>query len=135
MKKLICILVLVVLISGCTTLESFRMKNRQNLLKLSIGMTKEEALQTMGYKTVIGLESGVPDAYSSMKAKNPYHSEILVGENKKLEVIYYYTDLKSSDYAITDDELTPLIFDEGKLIGWGNSFLQDNIQKYEIRVR
>ena len=45
------------------------------------------------------------------------------------------TDVKRVDGAITDDELTPLVFDDGKLIGWGSSFLEVNIQKYEIRIR
>ena len=56
-------------------------------------------------------------------------------KDKIFEVIYYVTDVKNDDGAITDDELTPLVFDEGNLIGWGWSFLQNNVQKYEIRMR
>ncbi len=45
--------------------------------------------------------------------------------------------MKRDDGAITDDELTPLVFDDGKLIGggWGSGFLEVNVQKYEIRIR
>lgn len=43
--------------------------------------------------------------------------------------------MKRDDGAITDDELTPLVFDDGKLMGWGSGFLEVDIQKYEIRIR
>ena len=43
--------------------------------------------------------------------------------------------MKRVDGAITDDALTPLVFDDGKLIGWDSGFLEVNIQKYEIRIR
>ena len=73
---------------------------------------------------------GIP---SYLTITNPYRSEILKGKNDKLfEVIYYVTDVKNDDNAITDDELTPLIFDNGKLIGWGWSFLEDNIKPLGI---
>jgi len=112
MKKLICLLVLVVVASGCYSLT--RSINRSKLLKLNIGMDKDIAVSTMG---------------------RPYRTETLQGKDKVFMVYLYYTDIKAADGGITDDELTPLVFDEGKLIGWGWSFLNANVQKYEIRVR
>jgi len=111
MKKLICLLVLVVVLSGCYSLT--RSINRSKLLKLDIGMEVEQALLVMG---------------------RPYRTETLQGKDKVLMIYYYYTDIKAADVGITDDELTPLVFDEGKLLGWGGSFLDSNIQKYEIRL-
>jgi len=75
-----------------------------------------------------------------INANNPYRSEILQGKDKTFEVLYYYTDIKNYDAwygmkGIADDELTPLVFDEGKLIGWGWSYLEANVKKYEIRMR
>lgn len=73
-----------------------------------------------------------------MKTKtynNPYRSEFLVGSKETLEILYYYTDLKRRDGAVTDDELTPLVFKDGKLMGWGHSLLDESIKKYEIRFR
>lgn len=128
MKKLVYLLGLVMLVSGCATLDSIRTENRQNLLKLSIGMSKQEVMNIMGGKST-------HDYGANTTINNPYRSEILQGKDKTFEVWYYYTDMKKWDDAITDDELTPLVFDNGKLIGWGQSFLKDNIQKYEIRIR
>ncbi|MCJ7555009.1 MAG: DUF3192 domain-containing protein [Ignavibacteriaceae bacterium] len=56
-------------------------------------------------------------------------------DDKIFEVWYYYTDMKAYDGAITDDELTPVVFENDKLIGWGQSFLNDTVQRYEIRLR
>jgi len=125
MRKIL-ILLLCLGLFGCMTLAQFRLENRQNLLKLSIGMTKQEVLDIMGDKTA---RDGI------ITANNPYRSEILQGKDKTFEVFYYYTNIKSLDSAITDDELIPLVFDKGELIGWGWSYLETNIQKYEIRVR
>jgi hypothetical protein len=128
MRKLIMLFIGMMLISGCATLDKVRTTNRENLMRLSIGITKQEALNIMGTGTV--RTGDYPPTVN-----NPYRSEILQGTGKTFEVLYYCTDIKRADGAITDDELTPLVFDNNKLIGWGWSFLEDNKNKYEIRVR
>lgn len=127
--KNLCILILITLsFVSCyaTALAKFRDANRQSLLRLRIGMTKAEVLRTMGARRV---------STPITRISNPYRSEILQGKEKTFEVLYYYTDVKRRDDAITDDELTPLIFDEERLIGWGWSFLKETVIKYEIRIR
>jgi len=139
MKRFSLFLVILIL-AGCATankLENFRLQNRQALPKISIGMTKEAVNTLMGTNTAeekefVGLLFG---GYKKQIVNNPYRTETLQGKDKVLEVYYYYTDVKSRDDAITDDELTPIVFDEGKVIGWGWSFLETNASKYEIRLR
>lgn len=126
MKKIILTFLLFNLSSCMIAYNNFLTRNRQSLMQLEIGMTKTEVNSIMGTK-------GVNTVYQ--KTNNPYRSEILRGKDKNFEVWYYVTDKKKADNAITDDELTPLIFDGNKLIGWGQSFLQDTIIKYEIRIR
>ena len=144
MRKAIILLLGILLISGCATvtLQSATSINRQNLLRLSVGMTKNEALNVMGTDTKTARV--VLHRYGNWGAtpveniiiNNPYKNEILRGkDDKAFEVIYYVTDVRKTDDNISDDELTPLIFDNGKLMGWGWSFLQDNVQKYELRIR
>jgi hypothetical protein len=124
MRKAAIVFVVFVLIAGCTSsLDRVRAANRQNLLKLSVGMSKEQALATMGHKSGGG-------RFGEPTVNSPYKSEILPGTNKTFEVLYYYTDVESTVYTanpatVTDDELTPLVFDNGKLIGWGADFLED----------
>lgn len=112
--------------------------NRENLIKLSVGMTKDVVRNIMGTKTKTAYYTALTDTKKITRGitiNNPYRSEILKGKDRVLEVVYYVTDVKSDDGAISDDELTPLIFDEGKLTGWGWNFLNENTQKYEIRMR
>lgn len=141
MKKMLLVL-LCLFLAGCATFSDIRNINRENLNKLSLGMTKQEALKIMGTETKqacppapLALISLGMSATQCQNISSPYRTEILQGKDKALEVLYYYTDIKKEDNAITDDELTPLVFDNGKLIGWGWTFLQDNAQKYEIRIR
>jgi len=141
MKKIVGVFILSVFFlfwGGCrsTALNKFRDENRQNLTKLKIGMLKQEVMEIMGDRrandqSLMGMYFGAPVT----SVTNPYKIEILQGKEKTFEVLYYYTDVKKEDSAITDDELTPLVFDNGKLIGWGSSFLEQNVQKYEIRFR
>ncbi len=124
MKKTAVVFILFMLSAGCTSsLDRVRTANRQNLLKLSVGMTKEQALSIMGHKSGGG-------RFGEPTVNSPYKSEILQSGDKTFEVLYYYTDIKSVIYAanpaaISDDELTPLVFDNGKLIGWGMDFLEN----------
>lgn len=140
MKQMILTGAFCILLSGCANMsfDEFRMQNRQNLMRLSVGMTRQQTLDVMGtgeYK--LGYSRG---GYFEATLNNPYKSETLQGKDKTFEVLYYYTDKKRTnlpgqEFLITDDELTPLVFDEGKLIGWGWGFLEQNVQKYEIRLR
>ncbi len=63
------------------------------------------------------------------------HDEMYQGAGHRFEILYYYTDQKSADGAITDDELTPLVMKDGALDGWGWAYLKDVSAKYEIRLR
>ena len=128
MKKSIITVIVISFLSGCLSMESIRTKNRENLNGLSMGMTKQEVLTKMGTLTI--------RADDGSKVSNPWRTEILKGNDKEYyEVLFYYTDTKKADGAITDDELTPLVLKENKLIGWGWSFLNDNITKYQIDIR
>ena len=133
MKKAIIISILFLLAAGCTSsLDKVRTANRQNLLKLSVSMTKEQALAIMGHKSGGG-------SYGEPTVNSPYKSEIIQREGKPYEVLYYYTDVRNAIYianpsTVHDDELTPLVFEDGKLIGWGADFLK-NIKKLKTGSR
>ena len=123
MKK-ISFLLLVSLILGCTSAsEQIRIKNRENLLRLSIGMGKFEVLQIMGTQTVESIN-------------NPYKVETPKGKDGALyEVLFYHTELKNKDGLITDDELIPIVFKNNKLIGWGWAFLNETVPNYQYQPK
>ena len=130
MKKIIVSLVLV--FSGCSniyldTSDLLRAQNTENLRKLTVGLRQEVAVEIMGTEPSKGV---------FMWIDNPYRTEILTSKDgKSYEVLYYYTDLKQRDDKITDDELTPLVFEHGKLIGWGYPFLDQKVPPKPVYSR
>ncbi len=125
--SLLCFTLAITFIGCVSSLEKTRTQNRENLLKLSIGMTKQQTLEIMGTGSAGG-------KFGETRVNNPYKSEIIQPVTKQYEVLYYYTDLDSAIYSanpsfITDKDLTPLLFDDGILIGWGKEFLRSKQTK------
>jgi len=70
------------------------------------------------------------------KLMNPYKVETYSpSDNSLIVVFFYYTHNSdkipsdvffkfSHDVNVTDDDLTPVIFKDGKVIGWGHSFYE-----------
>ncbi len=124
MRTLCTFLILLLLfISSCTSMDAMRNQNRKSLKHLTPGMTKDKVLSVMVWTaqgdTVI----------------NPYRTEFYRNDEHTFEILFYYTDRKSADGAITDDELTPLVLIDGKLDGWGWTYWNSLVQKYEIHAR
>ena len=82
-------------------------RNRENLGKLRVKMTKQEVLEIMG---------------------EPVKGEVFCSDN----VWWYYTRTCWTDYMITRDECTPVVFDENGLVeGWGTLFFRN---KYDYKL-
>ena len=107
--------------------RNFRDLNRRNILKLSIGMEKTDVLRVMGNRQVKDSQLGT--------VTNPYKSEIFKAQEKVFEIWYYYTDRTVADGMISEGELTPVIFEDERLVGWGEGFFQDLVKKYEIKIK
>jgi hypothetical protein len=123
MKKLGVILLLVLMVWGCgSSLEQLRTRNRENLLRLSLGMSKFDVLQIMGTETVESVN-------------NPYRVETPKGKDGELyEVLFYHTDKKKKSDLISDSELTPIVFKDNVLIGWGWAFLSEVVPNYQYQI-
>jgi hypothetical protein len=122
---------LMVTLSGCSTLivdplEQLREHNKQNLAKVAPGMTRMEVESVMGHAQAGG---GLPEVVFGrvqyLRATNPMREEIVRGaDGKAYLVLFYYTDVKQLDDRITDDELTPVVFRDGKVVGVGTAYLK-----------
>lgn len=123
---LVCLLLL-----GCASLDTARTQNREHLNTLTVGMTRDQVLSIMGTKTIKTHER----LQGTGTITNPYRTESYMANGRRIEVVYYYTDLKRADGAITDDELTPIVLVDGKVDGWGWGYWNDLMQRYELRVR
>jgi hypothetical protein len=116
-------LIVSVVLIGCAghtakAWEKVRTRNQQALLELEIGMSKANTLRILGTdedKIRKGLTG-------SSRIPNPFKRENYQSDDGLVEVLFYYTDVQKWDGTITDDELTPIFFKNGKLIGWGRSF-------------
>lgn len=89
--------------SSCSTLDKYdpgfieRNQNNENLKKIEIGMTKQQVVQIMG---------------------NPLVDEKYNTPN----IWFYYTDWDWADCARTKMECTPLVFQDGVLVGKGRAY-------------
>jgi len=119
MKKGVrCLIILLILIfAGCQG------KDEGDLTKappgpggVTIGMTKAEVQEAM-------LEE-VRKLQMVGRVKNPYAMEFRKGSDGQIfEVMLYYTGLKVGDNQVSDDELVPVILEDGKVVGWGWGYL------------
>ena len=132
------------ILTACTSMysqyEKVRSRNRQNVNKLNIGMTKDEVLETLGTLTDKLVSRRRSDGGSlflpeTQYIDNPFRTSSFERDTLTFELLYYYTDLKRADGAKTDDEMTPIVLINGRLAGWGWDFWEDTANKYELRIR
>ena len=94
------------------TPKQVRTANKERLNELEIGMSKDEVLIIMGTK-------GFSIGSAPFTIENPFRIEVQSSGKNIYRVLYYYTDLAKADGIITDDELTPVILRNNRLVGWG----------------
>ena len=100
MKKILFAVCCAVMLAGCSgTINPYMRakENVENSKRLRVGMTKAEVLDIMG---------------------EPLRNESF----NRPDLWYYYFETNWLDGLITEDECFPLVFSNGKLVGWGNSF-------------
>ena len=95
-------------------------------------MTKDSVMEQMGN----GFATDVYTNLQSVTATNPYKSEMHTVDGRVYEVLYYYTDtmrkkrinvhLPGLEKAnpILDEELTPVVLQNNRVIGWGRAFFK-----------
>lgn len=96
-KSIFCLLAAAgcgLLLSGCGYFSKF--DNFENSAKLRVGMTKDEVRNIMGEPE--------DEVYS------------------KPDVWFYYIETRWHDGLVTEDECMPVVFKDGKLIGWGKEY-------------
>ncbi len=52
-------------------------------------------------------------------------NEIITTQDVTYQVLYYRTQRQDSDGLTTKDECTPLVFNNGLLVGWGEAFVRN----------
>lgn len=112
-----------ILLSGCTVTTSPFVREMVDLRSIHEGMSAEEVKALLRDKVVTGYDLTDPKKSSTpIVLRNPYREETIKTENKIYEIAYYFTSIKKQDGMITNDELTPLVFENNRLIGQGWEF-------------
>lgn len=75
-------------------------------------------------ETVTTLNIGMTYAETRVLFEQPDFSETFQTDGKTYKVLYYRTHSKHSDGETSKDECTPLVFENGVLIGWGERAVQ-----------
>ena len=88
--------------------------NKKSLKNLSYGISRGFVEEVMGTKPLKAYRDS-----TEIVIANPYQSEKFSHGQKTYEVLYYATDVMTDDDKFDATELTPLVFQDGILIGWG----------------
>ncbi len=108
--------------------------NEPELAQVKLGMTQPQVHSLMGESIIIGYSSQMTNEDNTIKdashfkpllIKNPYKVESLNSKQNDYIVEYYVSIIKQPDGVVTDDELTPLIFQKGTLVGKGWEYLKN----------
>jgi outer membrane protein assembly factor BamE (lipoprotein component of BamABCDE complex) len=113
-SKLLVTFLIIFILTSCTTWEIRQSRNRDNLMRIDLGMSKDQVVLIMG-------KPDLNEAYQT-------------ADGGALVILFYYTNRKWADGNVTKDECTPLVFENGKLIGWGDEFYQSKI-KIELDIK
>lgn len=130
------LLALLLAIAACSSLmldplEQLRNANKQNLAKVAPGMTRMEVESVMGRERAGGkLPEVLFGRMQYLEARNPMREETVPAADGEYLVLFYYTDVRHLDDKITDDELTPIAFRDGKVAGVGYAFLASRAARY-----
>jgi hypothetical protein len=108
MKKFILLSVIVMSVAGCVGSEIDAFINRYNEMsnKINLGDSKERALSIL-----LPTQKNLFSKYS--KSPEKYMKDGVVVE------IYFMRSRRQPDGLTTDDEFTPYVFNDGKLVGIG----------------
>ena len=117
-------MIVAVMLVGCASWpDTLSRENRQKLSQLRLEMTMDEVASLMGTEPI------------HRRVNQPYRTETTRLSDGTSAVIWlYYSDIKARDDAITNDELTPVVFEKGKVVGWGWTYLDQNYNRYKIKI-
>ena len=114
------------ILSGCASLPKGSPSVANAPLIINVGMTEDEVAQRMGTSKVIGYKmNSSTQSFDPMTITQPYRTEIMNIDGEHWKANYYFTRVKADDGQVTDDELEPILFRDGYMVGRGWPFLRD----------
>lgn len=103
--------------------ESAVSANRQKVEALKIGMTRAEVDAVMG--------SGELVHYKKIQLRNPWRTDVLrLDDGRVQQVLYYVTNGYAWRGGRDQDQLTPVLLENGRVVGWGWAFVARDRPRY-----
>lgn len=81
--------------------------------------------QRINRTAISRLEIGSPRSVVIAELGSPDDSEAFNRDGEEIRVLFYRTQHRHSDGDTTRDETTPLVFENGLLVGWGDAVYAD----------
>jgi hypothetical protein len=118
---------LAVLACGGHFVRSYRTAiadNQRAISELRLGMPADQVRSVMGNESV---------RYKKIHFQDPWRSESFsLLDGTSVLVLYYVTQPTRRYAGASDAELTPVVLEGGKLVGWGWAFLRQNNERYRV---
>ena len=129
MKRRFACIALALVLTGCAfgayqTWADFRNRNSAAVTNLRIGMTMEQVKQIMGSASVTGCAwSGPIICLATETMTNPAYTAAVIGADGKSYLAWmYYTSYCERNLRTLACH-TPIVFQDGRVMGWGTEYL------------
>ena len=119
--------------SSVVSLPAIGKKSLTAIDRIRMGMTEAQVRQILGDHLKIGYKADQPNSEMTedISIPSPYKVEDLQINGKPYRIFYYQTTVVKPDGLVSDDELTPLIFQNDKLIGKSQDVLFKLRRQYQ----
>jgi len=130
MRKIIYFLIIVIFVAGCFVRQK---KAAQMPEELAVGMGRQEVINLVGKDNIRSYESLSGGEFETVQEEdNPFDknrdfSGALKDTSASMEAIYF----SRLNNETEEEETVPFVFKEGKLIGWGDDFLNSIKSSYK----
>ena len=134
MKKILSVCLIFLGALGCASTQELappdfsQMEQRfLSLEQVRTGMTLADIETVVGKQIIVGYElvDAQTGQYKPLVRDNPYRRESI----GKYDVAYFLVGIKKADDRISDDELVPLVFQNGRLVGMGWPFFDAKVKR------
>jgi hypothetical protein len=129
-QRLALAIALVATVQGCSRIAYNQYfdaisQNQQSLSDLALGMSASDVRRVMGEGELVH--------YGRIHLVDPWRVESFYLTDGTDVLILYYVTTRPHRYSdAADDDLTPIVLENDKVMGWGWSFLNRNVDRYEV---
>ena len=100
-------------------------QNQQALQELQLGMSAAAVRSVMGQGEIV--------RYKKTHLVDPWSSEsFTLVDGSDVLILFYVTEPPRRYYRAEDHELTPIVLENDRVVGWGWSYLRRNTDRYRI---